>query len=146
MTFIQATRELHMSIAKHLTAEVKSEEFVPGNGVVVKWTCLRRQNHFFHALYYAAGAGWYCGVRSAQTVLEHFPTEQFLDNLSLTAKVDGGCPAMHRPLRRAMHDLALADAATAFLWGFLALLACSPAGAQNGCAFASLRRSIASAE
>jgi hypothetical protein len=25
--------------------------------------CLRRQNHFFDALYYAAAAGWYCGVR-----------------------------------------------------------------------------------
>jgi len=63
MTFFQAPRELHMSIAKHLTAEVKSEELVPGNGVVVKWTCPRRQNHFFDALYYAAVAGWYCGIR-----------------------------------------------------------------------------------
>jgi phage terminase large subunit GpA-like protein len=63
MTLFQAPRELHMSIAKHLTAEVKSEEFVPGKGSVVKWTCLRRQNHFFDALYYASAAGWYCDVR-----------------------------------------------------------------------------------
>jgi len=42
---------------------VKSEEFVPGKGVFVKWTCPRRQNHFFDALYYAAAAGWYSGVR-----------------------------------------------------------------------------------
>ena len=63
MSFFQAPPEMHLSIAKHLTAEVKSVDFVPGKGVVVKWTCLRRQNHFFDALYYAAAAGWYCGVR-----------------------------------------------------------------------------------
>jgi hypothetical protein len=63
MTLFQAPRELHMSMTKHLAAEVKSEEFVPGKGVVGKWNCLRRQNHFFDALYYASAAGWYCGVR-----------------------------------------------------------------------------------
>jgi hypothetical protein len=44
-------------------SDAKSEEFEPGKGVVVKWNCLRKQNHFFDALYYASAAGWYCGVR-----------------------------------------------------------------------------------
>jgi hypothetical protein len=52
-----------LSLAKHLTAEAKTEEFIPVRGVVTKWECLRRQNHFFDALYYASAAGWYCGVR-----------------------------------------------------------------------------------
>jgi hypothetical protein len=38
---------------------------VPGKGVIVKWECIRRNNHFFDALYYAAAASWYCGVRLA---------------------------------------------------------------------------------
>ena len=36
---------------------------MPGKGVMVRWTCLRRQNHFVDALYCAAAAGWYCGVQ-----------------------------------------------------------------------------------
>jgi hypothetical protein len=36
---------------------------VAGKGVIVNWECIRRSNHFFDALYYAAAAGWYCGVR-----------------------------------------------------------------------------------
>jgi phage terminase large subunit GpA-like protein len=63
MTFYHAPPEMHLSIAKHLTAEAKTEEFVAGKGVIVKWECIRRSNHFFDALYYAAAAGWYCGVR-----------------------------------------------------------------------------------
>ena len=63
LTIFRSQSEIHLSLAKHLTAEVKKEEFITGKGVVVKWTCLRCQNHFFDALYYAAAAGWYCGVR-----------------------------------------------------------------------------------
>ncbi len=35
----------HLALAKHLTAEKKTEQFVAGKGVVVKWERLRRQNH-----------------------------------------------------------------------------------------------------
>ena len=34
-----------------------------GRGVVVKWERLRRQNHWFDALYIACAAGHLCGVR-----------------------------------------------------------------------------------
>ena len=63
MTLFQATPQEHLALAKHLTAEVKTEEFVAGKGVVVKWQRLRRQNHWFDAIYNACAAGHYCGVR-----------------------------------------------------------------------------------
>jgi hypothetical protein len=50
-------------LAKHLTAEVKSEEFVAGKGVITKWDRIRRQNHWFDALYNACVAGHGVGVR-----------------------------------------------------------------------------------
>ncbi|WP_145054490.1 hypothetical protein [Lignipirellula cremea] len=34
-----------------------------GKGVVAKWERLRRQNHWFDALYNACAAGHACGVR-----------------------------------------------------------------------------------
>jgi hypothetical protein len=63
MTLFQASPSEHMALVKHLTAEVKTEEFVAGKGVVVKWERLRRQNHWFDAIYNACAAGSYCGVR-----------------------------------------------------------------------------------
>jgi hypothetical protein len=63
MTLFQAASQEHLSLAKHLTAESKVEEFVPGKGVVVRWERLRRQSHWFDALYNACAAGHGCGVR-----------------------------------------------------------------------------------
>ena len=63
MTLFQAPPQEHLALAKHLTAETKTEEFVAGRGVVVKWERLRRQNHWFDALYNACAAGHLCGVR-----------------------------------------------------------------------------------
>lgn len=63
MTLFQAAPQEHLALAKHLTAETKTEEFVAGRGVVVKWERLRRQNHWFDALYNACAAGHLCGVR-----------------------------------------------------------------------------------
>ena len=51
---------------EHLTAERKTEEFVAGKGVVVKWDRIRRQNHFLDALYNACAAGHYAGARLVQ--------------------------------------------------------------------------------
>ncbi len=63
MTLFQTAPEEHLALAKHLTAEKKTEQFVAGKGVVAKWERLRRQNHWFDALYNACAAGQYCGVR-----------------------------------------------------------------------------------
>ena len=66
ITLFQASPQEHLTIAKHLTAEIKTEEFVAGKGVTVKWERKRRQNHWFDALYNACAAGHYCGVRLVQ--------------------------------------------------------------------------------
>ena len=58
-----ATPHEHLSLAKHLTAEVKTEEFVKDKGVVVKWEKRNKHNHWFDALYNACAAAHYCGVR-----------------------------------------------------------------------------------
>jgi hypothetical protein len=63
MSFFQAPPYEHLALAKHLTAETKAEEFIAGKGVVTRWERVRRQNHWFDALYNAAAAGWLCGVR-----------------------------------------------------------------------------------
>lgn len=63
MPLFRANPQEHLALTKHLTAETKTEEFVAGKGVVVKWERLRRQNHWFDALYNYCAAGHYCGVR-----------------------------------------------------------------------------------
>ncbi len=63
MTLFQGTPQDHLALAKHLTAEVKTEEFIAGKGVVTKWERRRRQNHWLDALYNACAVGHYCGVR-----------------------------------------------------------------------------------
>ncbi|QDT55930.1 Phage terminase large subunit (GpA) [Caulifigura coniformis] len=59
----KAPPQEHLSLAKHLTAERKTEEFVAGKGVVTRWERIRRQNHWFDALYNACVAGHAAGVR-----------------------------------------------------------------------------------
>lgn len=63
MTLFHATPQEHLSLAKHLTAETKTEEFIAGKGVVTRWERLRRQNHWLDALYNACCAGHGCAVR-----------------------------------------------------------------------------------
>ena len=63
MTLFQASAKDHLAIARHLTAEVKVEEFVAGKGAITRWERKRRQNHWFDALYNACAAGHYFGVR-----------------------------------------------------------------------------------
>jgi len=63
MTLFQAKPNDHLSLAKHLTAESKTEEFIVGKGVVTKWERKHRNNHWFDATYYACVAGHYSGVR-----------------------------------------------------------------------------------
>lgn len=66
MTLFQAPAHEHLSLAKHLTAEKKTEEFLPGKGVVTRWECIRRNNHWFDALYNACADGHYVGARLIQ--------------------------------------------------------------------------------
>jgi hypothetical protein len=63
MSLYDAKPHQHLALAKHLTAETKAEEFIAGKGVVTRWERIRRQNHWFDALYNAAAAGHFCGVR-----------------------------------------------------------------------------------
>lgn len=63
LTLFQAPPLEHLSLAKHLTAERRTEEFVAGKGVVTKWERVRRANHWFDTLYNACAAGHWCGVR-----------------------------------------------------------------------------------
>ncbi|MEZ6080762.1 MAG: terminase gpA endonuclease subunit [Pirellulaceae bacterium] len=73
ITFFQASPTEHLSFAKHLTAEVKTEEFISGKGMVTKWDRKRKQNHWFDALYNACAAGHYCGVRLVDEVKPDVP-------------------------------------------------------------------------
>ncbi len=66
MTLFQAPSHEHLSLAKHLTAERKTEEFIAGKGVVTRWERIRRNNHWFDALYNACAAGHYVGARLIQ--------------------------------------------------------------------------------
>jgi hypothetical protein len=95
MTLFEAPPQQHLALAKHLTAEVKTEEFVAGKGVVVKWERLRRQNHWFDALYNACAAGHYCGVRLVGEKREPRP-RMTLDELRRNA--------MSRPSAREMAE------------------------------------------
>jgi hypothetical protein len=63
MTFFQASPLEHLSLAKHLAAESKTEEFIAGKGLVVKWEKKHKHNHWFDALYNACAAGHFCGIR-----------------------------------------------------------------------------------
>jgi len=63
MTFYRAQPHEHLTLVKHITAESKMEEFVPGQGVRTKWERMRRQNHWFDALYNACAAGHLAGAR-----------------------------------------------------------------------------------
>jgi phage terminase large subunit GpA-like protein len=72
MTFFSAQRQEHLGLARHLTAEIKTEEFVAGKGATIRWQCVRRDNHWLDALSYACVAGHFCGVR---LVSEQQPTQ-----------------------------------------------------------------------
>src|SRR5690606_1967517 len=63
MTLFQTQPKEHLSFAKHLTAEVKTEEFISGKGLVTKWERLRRSNHWLDGLYNACAAASLAGVR-----------------------------------------------------------------------------------
>lgn len=53
----------HLSLAKHLTAEAKVQEFEPGKGLVTKFIRKHRNNHWLDCAGYALPAGHFCGFR-----------------------------------------------------------------------------------
>jgi len=59
----RGTSQEHLSLARHLTAERKVEEFIAGKGLVVRWERVQKNNHWFDALYNACAAGHLAGVR-----------------------------------------------------------------------------------
>jgi hypothetical protein len=63
LSLFQGTPQDHLALSKHLTAESKTEEFIAGKGLVVRWERQKRQNHWFDALYNACAAARYCGAR-----------------------------------------------------------------------------------
>ena len=73
LTLFAAPAHEHLALAHHLTAEKKVEEFVPGKSVVVKWQRVRKQNHWFDALYNACAAGQLAGVRLVAEPQRHLP-------------------------------------------------------------------------
>jgi len=74
MTLFHVTAVEHLSLAKHLTAETRTEEFVAGKGGVTRWERLKRNNHWFDALYNACCAAHACGVRLVgEQVLQSTP-------------------------------------------------------------------------
>jgi len=58
-----ASPQEHLAIAKHLTSEKQVEEFDQKRGTFTKWERVKRDNHWFDALYNACAAGHLAGVR-----------------------------------------------------------------------------------
>ena len=79
MTLFHATAVEHLSLAKHLTAETRTEEFVAGKGVVTRWERLKRNNHWCDALYNACCAAHACGVRLVGEEVNQQPEQREVD-------------------------------------------------------------------
>lgn len=56
----------HLTLARHLTAERRIEEFKPGKGTVVRWHRDRKQNHYLDCLMQACAAADHLGVKPLQ--------------------------------------------------------------------------------
>ena len=59
---------VHLSFAKHLTAEKQVQEYVAGRGLVTKYERISKNNHFLDALSLACVAGHAAGVRLIEAV------------------------------------------------------------------------------
>ena len=57
----------HLSVAKHLTAEVEEHEFVPGKGMRTVWKARRKANHWLDCCYMATAAGHRLGAAIVET-------------------------------------------------------------------------------
>lgn len=69
MFYYSSDRNEHIRFARHLTAEVEVEEFVPGKGVVRRWDPRRKQNHWLDAAVIAATMAHKVGFRIVERPL-----------------------------------------------------------------------------
>jgi len=77
MTLFQADPHSHLSLAKHLTAERQTSEFLSGKGIVTKWERIRCNNHWFDAVYNTCAAGHFVGVRLYEEEPASEPTQSW---------------------------------------------------------------------
>jgi phage terminase large subunit GpA-like protein len=63
LTLFHGMANEHLSLAKHLTAEKKVEEFVAGRGLVTRWEAINRNNHYLDMLAMACAAGYGIGQK-----------------------------------------------------------------------------------
>lgn len=63
LVLYDAPPQEHLTLARHLTAERKVEEFIPGKGTVERWVRDRKQNHFLDCLMQACAAADHLGVK-----------------------------------------------------------------------------------
>ncbi len=63
MSLFSAHPNDHLSFAKHLTAEKRTEEFVPGKGTIVRWEQVRKNNHWLDTCYMASACANFCGAK-----------------------------------------------------------------------------------
>jgi hypothetical protein len=75
LTLYKSLPRDHLSLAKHLTAEKRVEEFVAGKGLVTKWRRVQRNNHWFDALYNACAAGHFAGYELLEATAAATPSE-----------------------------------------------------------------------
>jgi phage terminase large subunit GpA-like protein len=63
MLLHQALPKQHLELAKHLTAEKQTIEFVPDKGEVIRWVVVRRANHWLDCGVGASVVGHFGGAR-----------------------------------------------------------------------------------
>ncbi len=69
LTLFHATANEHLSFARHLTAEKKVEDYVPGRGNVTRWERVNKANHWLDAGALASVAGHGVGARLVEAVM-----------------------------------------------------------------------------
>lgn len=67
LSLYHANPREHLTFAKHLTAEKRTEEFVPKKGMVTRWVVDRKDNHWLDAATLAAVAASGLGARVASS-------------------------------------------------------------------------------
>lgn len=63
LTLFRDEPNKHLTYAKHLVAERRTEEFVPTKGLVTRWQATNKNNHFLDAETLSAAAASACNVR-----------------------------------------------------------------------------------
>lgn len=90
LTLFRAPPNDHLAFAKHLTAEVRVDEFVAGRGMVTRWEQKRKANHWLDAVYNACAAGHRVGARLLGTPEDPRPRPLTLREMREAAKRKGG--------------------------------------------------------